>query len=243
MKKIFLLMIIALFLISAISFGSAVVQTLPPVHSGDCIVIPQTCGNCTFVNITKLYYPNHTIILSDVAMNKSKYSYTYTFCETETIGNYIVEGVGNPGGAIVPFTYDFQVTYTGALQTTAQGLGSLGFIFLMVALTALFGWIGFKLSSSPTLWIMGIFMLFLSTLFVIYDVWLGYEYHRALTGAADSGVPEIIFYVFLMLFVAGFLTALGLLFLRWKEVFRYIKNEVKKKPEDNDEEFNLGIEE
>ncbi len=131
------------------------------------------------------------------------------------------------------------VTKTGlSLQSTSQGLGSLSFLILMISLTGLFGWIGFKLTESKSLWVLGIFMLFLSILFVTYDVWLGYEYQSTLTGTTST-IPQTIFYIFLFLVVAGLLVCLALLFTRWKEVVKYLKDYFNKKEEDTDDDFGL----
>ena len=46
-------------------------------------------------------------------------------------------------------------------------------------------------------------------------------------------MPEIIFYIFMFLLVAGLVVSLLLLFTHWKEFARYIKREIK------DKDYNL----
>ena len=164
--------------------------------------------------------------------------FDYTFSvngDNFILGNYFAKFQCNDsirGGSI---EIGFKVTKTGNEQTTAQGLGSSIFIILFIALTCLFGYIGFKLITSPYLWVLGIFFLFLSVLLIVYDTYLGYEYHLLLTGMPNSDTPQIIFYIFMILLLAGILTSLALLFLNWKKVFRYIKREIKRKEESYDD--------
>ena len=61
---------------------------------------------------------------------------------------------------------------------------------------------------------------------MVYDVWLGYEYHRNFTGITDSGMPEIIFYIFLFLLVAGLAVSALLLFTHWEKLIKIIKREI-----------------
>lgn len=134
----------------------------------------------------------------------------------------------------------FFVTPTGLSQTPAQGLGSMSFIMIMLGLTVLIGYLGFRLSESKMLWVLGTFFIFLSLLFVVYDVFLGYQYYLNYTGESDGGMPEVIFYIFMLILTSGLMTSLVLLFLKWKDWARYIKKELKSK--DNDDEFDKDLE-
>ena len=210
-----------------------------------CTFQDSPCLATATCNLT-LNQPNNTYIADNQLMSISANGdANYTQGTWGSLGDHQVKVFCSQSGFNATSTFDVLVTQTGTDQSTAQGLGSLAFLILMIALTGLFGWIGFRLTESQTLWILGVFMLFLAVLFVIYDVWLGYEYQVNLTGAnamATSYVPEIIFYIFLFLVVAGFLSCVGLLFLRWKEVFRYLKKEIKRKDDDEDldDEFGVG---
>jgi hypothetical protein len=140
---------------------------------------------------------------------------------------------GNLGGAKSSY---FEVNRLGKQITVGNSLSSLSFLIIMIVMMVSFGILGSKLLSNEYFWILGIFFLFLSFLFLIYNTWLGYQYHLLLTGLPESSVPEIIFYALMTLITAGILTSLGLLFLHWKKLFKYIKNEIKK-PEDNYEDI------
>jgi hypothetical protein len=205
-----------------------------------CTINDAIPSSATTMNFT-LAYPNGSLMLDAVqaqAKGSGVFNYTITFPEIGTYYPILLCVDGENSNSNPDNKYD--ISPLGMSQTTSQGIGSGVFLFTMLALTCLFGWIGFKLVESKNLWIMGIFFLFLSILFVTYDVWLGYEYHRNFTGLANSGMPGTIFYVFMTLLVVGFLSSLGLLFLRWKDLAKYIKNQLKKKKED--EEFDKDFE-
>jgi hypothetical protein len=225
-NKLILIMILGLLLIS---FASASLGTF---KQGDCVDI-KTILNTTAVTISSLNYPNSSTALGITNMNKNGLTFNYTFCNTSSLGTYNYDYNDSEGNVYVN---DFLVTANGQTQSTSQGLGSLAFLGLMLVLMFVFGLGGFKLAKSENLWILGIFFMFLSVLLLVYNTWLGYEYHRTLTGLADSSIPEIIFYIFLFILVLGLLSSLALLFLHWKKVFKYIKREIKRKPEGEDKD-------
>lgn len=129
----------------------------------------------------------------------------------------------------------FIINHLGKEITTGQSISSLSYLIIMLFLMSFFGILGIKLSGSTYLWVIGVFFLFLSLMFLVYNTWLGYEYHLLLTGLPNSNTPQIIFYVFMTLLLSGTLVSTALLFLHWKKVFRYIKKEIKR-PEDNYED-------
>jgi hypothetical protein len=226
-NKLILIIMLGIVLTSLVSAG------LGTFKSGDCVDI-KTILNTTDVTISSLSYPNSTNALGITNMDKSGLTFNYTFCDTSTIGTYYYDYNDSEGNVYVN---DFEITPSGVNQTTSQGLGSLAFLFLMMMLMGVFGIVGFKLLKTENLWVLGIFLVFLAILLLIYNTWLGYEYHRNLTGLGDSSIPETIFYIFLFILVLGLLTGLTLLFLNWKKVFKYVKRELKKKPsEDRDVE-------
>ena len=193
-------------------------------------------NNATQCNISSIQYSDGSAILLILNMTRIGNDFNYTIDS----GNFSLLGDICFGIACVDSIANIEtgsicrtVTPNGVVQSTAQGIGGAVFLGLMLVLTFIFGWTGFKLAESDKLWILGIFFLFLSVLFMVYDVWLGYEYHRNFTGNADSSMPEIIFYVFMFLLVAGFVISLLLLFTHWKEYARYIKREIK------DKDYNL----
>jgi hypothetical protein len=167
----------------------------------------------------------------------------FTDIGKEYYWNFQCDGVTGQGGSKFGGYAEgsFIVTSSGLIQNSSQGIASFSYLLLMIVLMFSFTFIGFKLSKTEYWWILGVFFIFLSALLLIYNTWLGYEYHRTLTGFADSSIPEIIFYIFLLILVLGLLASLILLFLHWKKVFKYIKREIKRQPkEDRDvEDWNF----
>jgi len=196
--------------------------------------IPSASTNYSFI----LSYPNGSTAVSANATSLGNGLFNYSV--QLPIGTYKSDEFCSDGTYSYSNTEFYEFSAIGFSQSTSQGISSAIFLFLMLALTCLFGWIGFKLVESKSLWIMGIFFLFLSTIFIVYDVWLGYEYHRSFTGLSSSAMPETIFYIFMFLLMAGILASLALLFTRWKDLARYIKGELTKKKED--EEFDKDFE-
>ena len=152
MKKIILTIIVGIFLISLVS---AEQQTLGTFKQNVCIQLTQTCGNCTYNNISFVYMTSDVILynVSD-QMTKVGTFYNYSFCDTSTIGEYIVNGFGDPDGKQTSWTYDFKITSTGFLEKSVL-LNPLILIFLFIfiiffsfALKTRTAWLGF-ISSIP----------------------------------------------------------------------------------------------
>jgi len=78
-----------------------------------CFDLTQNCGNCTFVNISAVYYPNGSIAEANLTMAQSGSMFSRQYCNTSFIGTYIVNGVGNADGNKV-FAYDFMITDSGS---------------------------------------------------------------------------------------------------------------------------------
>lgn len=213
------------------------------VKQNDPIVLTQYCDTCTYVNVTSIKFPDSTLKLLNASMTRSGVDFFYTYSNTSVLGDYIYNVCGDKDGTFQCEEICYVVNAAGVSQSEAQGLASIAFIVLMMGLTVLFGWMGFKFSESDKLWVMGIFFIFLAVIMIVYDVWLAYEYHRSYTGAVDSSMPEMIFYIFLLILVLGLLVSTALLVLRWKEVARYVKNEIKRKDDDDDEEWERDFRE
>ena len=229
MKKIYLTLLFSILLIGLVG----ATNSLGAIKQSDCIEIPQVCASCTYVNLS-VQYPNKSIAISNQAMtSRGAGLWTYENCDNLQLGRYDVSGMGDLNGVDTGFSVLwYEVSSLGIAQTTSQGIGSAVYLFLMLALAVLFGWMGFKLSESKGLWLLGIFFIFLAFLLVTYNVWLGYEYHRAFTGLENSAMPETIFYIFMFILVAGLIGSGALLFLRWKELYSYIKKEKQRMKEE-----------
>lgn len=133
MKKLLVLFSLALLII--VMGVSAEVETLPPQKQNVCFDIPQTCSNCTFVNVTSIKYPspNSTTVYPSIGMTKNGFNYNYTFCDTVLLGDYIVSTCGNPDGILTCVDFDFPVTPSGA-NPISSGQGSILIIAMVVIL-------------------------------------------------------------------------------------------------------------
>lgn len=126
----FLLVILILPVVTAVTIGT--------VKQSNCINLYQICENCTENNITTILYPlNRTVADHGIRMTKNETYYNYTYCDTTSLGRYIVNGVGDLDGDLTSWVYDFEVTGTGFSFTQSRSsftfviLGTLMFLFLL----------------------------------------------------------------------------------------------------------------
>ena len=159
MKKI----IIFILLVLLVPIVSAEIQTLGTFKKGECVELQQTCANCTFVNISSVLYPNSTEALGEVLMTKNNTKYNHTFCNTNTSGEYIVNGFGDVDGTNTIFAYDFVVNPTGipATESRTNSLTrSVYFIFgIGILLFGSFIFFFFYKKSPPVTWTFFIFSI------------------------------------------------------------------------------------
>ncbi len=130
MKKILLILIMSMFLISLVS--SAEECSIPSVKQGDTIQLTTVCrGGCTGVNLTKVMFPNQSIaLLGEFPMTANGSNYNFTFSNTNTLGHssYDAEGV-DPNSIVVGQTCSFLVTPSGN-----SGNANIVFFILMIFL-------------------------------------------------------------------------------------------------------------
>lgn len=188
MRRILLSCLVLIFLISFVSSQGE--QDLREVERGQCIRLVQLC-NCTMSNITSVtYMKNSTQLLSQVSMTKIGIEFNYSFCNTNSLGNYQVNGFSDPDGATnFPWSYTFEVTPNGYTQTTSQGLTSSFVLFAVLITGALCLIFGFKLIDNETLWFFGIFIIFLGVGMLMYSMSFSFIYIRDL--AYTSGTSSL----------------------------------------------------
>jgi hypothetical protein len=126
---------VLLLAVCLLSNVQAEVQSLGTFKVNSCVDLPQICSTCTYNNISTIKYPNASVIESEIAMAKSGTYYSYSFCNTSQLGQYIVNGYGDIDGVLTTWVYDFQVTNSGYQNTTA---GSIIYIGLLVFSIILF---------------------------------------------------------------------------------------------------------
>lgn len=129
MKKIILTIIVGIFLISLVSSTQ---QSLGTFKQGECTNLIQTCGNCTYNNISIILYPNSSVAISNIKMTKDNTYYNYTFCNTSVLGNYIVNGFGDSDGKKTIWSYGFEITGTGFEFNLPRTNLSIALLFLII---------------------------------------------------------------------------------------------------------------
>jgi hypothetical protein len=108
MKKLLMLLILGMFLISLVS-----AENVGVTQQSKCIDIIQTCTNCSYNKISSLYYPDNSHALGEVTMTKTGTYYNYAFCNTSIMGTYKVAGYGDDFNVEQPWSYYFDVTADG----------------------------------------------------------------------------------------------------------------------------------
>lgn len=244
-NKFLFIILLGMFLISlsCVNAESCQDYTWKCIKQGETISLSTICPisfGCNSTTITRIAYPNSSSAITNVQATHDGAQWNYTFSDTETTGLYTVYGYSTNFTINESFVGDFLVTHSGNQQTTAQGIGSLSFILIMFFMCSLLMIVGFKLSDSEYLWIVGIFLMFFSLLIMVYISWLGYEYQLDYAGSSNSiGVPEILFYIFLAVIGMGLIVSVILLFKKLPLLVEWFKGNILKKSEDgwDDDKF------
>jgi len=169
-NKLYLFLIMSLFLISLVSAECS----LPSSKLGDTIELTQTCANCSYVNLTKVVYPNQTIdLLGQYSMQENGTNYNYSYI-TNTVGNYYYTTQGDLNGITTTQTCSFVVTNSGKEINSGNSLmiflGTGFFLILgILCFVAFFrsnGNIGISLPVRWTFFIFG-FIFFLASINLI----------------------------------------------------------------------------
>ena len=195
--------------ILGLAFVSAEVQTLGTFKQNTCIQLLQTCGNCTFNNITSVRIEgNSTSLTSQVVMTRTGTEYNHSFCESNISTKYIVNGFGDPNGETTVWAYDFFVNPTG-LETSDANTATLNravWFFVIIGLLLLVG--VFVAKSMPVR----------STLFVLSFIFFLISLNLISVTIQDSVVsPRIIEFIdsFTAISFILYWFAAGLIFIIW----------------------------
>ena len=194
----------------------------------------------TAVCLISIQYPNGSLQLDNITMDNSGNGMPSIDVNDSTIlGEHTIFYACTQEGISDSATLPLFITETGHIQETPQAIGSLGFLIVVLSVTVLLGILGFKLSETENLWVLGIFFLFLMLLFLVFDIYLGYEYRLNYTGADnDSTVIEILFYSFLFFFTTGVAITIVLLFRKWHKIVDWFKAALKNDAEPDDDYFS-----
>ena len=140
MKKILTILCLGIVLISLASV-SAVTNEYAPVKQSDCVTLKQTCGSCSYSNIS-VSFPNSTLqTINEVMIDNGGGIFTYQFCNTTNLGRYDVMTCGDINGVHTctdEGTLWFHVTPSGEYGNSK----TIAYIFIALILYAI-GFIGF----------------------------------------------------------------------------------------------------
>ena len=137
MKKILLILILGMFLISLVSAEDVSIGT---VKQEDTIELTQLCSNCTTINLTQVQFPNKSLaVQGQLIMTKSGGNFNYTWDNTGTIGDYIYTTCGDYNGINTCQNVGFKVTPSGrGSPTSGEGFVYFGSILIMFFFSILF---------------------------------------------------------------------------------------------------------
>ena len=131
MKKLFLFLILALVLITPVN-AIGEIQTLGCFKANTEINLIQTCASCTFNDISAVSFPNSTILISNVAMERDGARYNFTLNDTQTgiLGEYIYDGFGDLSGTNTSWAVNFFITPNGECLDIQQSL--IVFVLMLI---------------------------------------------------------------------------------------------------------------
>ncbi len=129
-KFLLIILLITILNVSMLQANSA--TTLGVYKQGECIELRQTCADCSYINFTRVSYPDGTRAMNNTLANKEGSLFNLEFCNTQQLGRYIVEGIGDTEGVDTIFAYDFEVTLNG--NPPPEGIVVVAFtiIFLLI---------------------------------------------------------------------------------------------------------------
>lgn len=165
------------FLFLLLPLCNAEVQSLGTFKQNECVNLLQNCGNCTYNNISSIIRPNSSISNIEVAMaspTPSNTLYTYSFCNTSSFGQYIINGYGNLNGDKTSWSYDFQITPAGEKEVGNSFLIFIYILFGAVLFSLLFTFIlniakfvTFETTIYNVAWSWGIYFVMMFILWMI----------------------------------------------------------------------------
>jgi hypothetical protein len=189
MKKILFLLAFFLFFLVAVE---AQQQTLGFFKEGECIDLVQNCANCTYVNISRVSLVstfNTSIILdSDVSMTKRNTVYNYTFCDTNTSGEYIVDWNADPNGITTIGNYNLFVSSSGIphSESRTNALTRSIYFFMIFSIITFIGGFVFKKPAIKTTFFLSSALLILTTINLVHVTLVDELINPSIVGFFDN---------------------------------------------------------
>ncbi len=215
-KQIIILMLVCLL----IPIINAEIMTIGTFKQNECINLVQTCSNCTYNNISSVLYPNSTNALNQVSMIKTGTSYSYNFCNTSVIGNYIVNGFGDVDGVITVWAYDFDVTTTGQELDTSKSIIMIAGLILLLIVGLVIFYFGYNIGNVT----IKVFSIGLSVLIIIFSIGYALTVLNS-TIAGFSGITNIISVIYILgvilLTTGGICIIVWLIYITFNQFAKY----------------------
>lgn len=127
--------VLTLLIVVALMSSVLGAQSLGVFELGSDVILIQSCSASTYSNITKVQLPNSTLAIDgDVEMVKNGNTYSYTFNQTQELGDYLVYGHCDEEGEDTVWVYDFEITYSGDKVSLSNSM----IIFALLGLAAIF---------------------------------------------------------------------------------------------------------
>lgn len=136
MKKIYLIFLVMFLAISLIGVVNAQASYIGIFPKSSCIGLQQICSNCTYVNLTTVFFPNSSYTTIGEYMTKAGQDYSFQYCNTSTLGTYRYNVCGDKDGTLTCETITFQITPNGLNPATPamEIFILLMFVFICLAL-------------------------------------------------------------------------------------------------------------
>ena len=120
-------------LLLMIGLVGAEINNYAQVKQNDCTLIQQTCASCSYLNVTIARTQDNITYVDKEAMTQGGSTWTYTFCNTSSLGRYDVTGSGDISGTDTGFdVLYFEVSYMGKELNSAKAIMYIGFLSLLV---------------------------------------------------------------------------------------------------------------
>lgn len=218
MRKTFIFMLMGVFLLTFISAQSE----LGSVKQGSCIDLYNYCDDCTYVNLSGIYYPDNTFEPLNLEMTKEGINYNYTFCNTTQTGLYGYITCGDKGSSFKCERIDFESTYSGKPIDNPRTYAYMFLIIVMGSFAALLLYMVNKLPSEnmkdnenrviQVTWLKYLRFPFWG---LAYFSITGVVYLSGALGLAylGSGIGEMLIYIAILM-MWGSLLMMGIFFLK-----------------------------
>jgi len=165
MKKIALLLLLGLFLVS---FASAE-DNIGTFKSGEEFNISNFCStaDCTYMDLESITYPDGNVVFLGASMNQIGQEFTYNF-SSETSGKYYFRTCADPKGSEMCERDYFTINPTGSDFTIPQAI-IYGFVLILLGVFLYFAIYGVKNAASAE-WLIGYICLSYIVLYLVISV-------------------------------------------------------------------------